>query len=331
MKTEISPYQLHYAGESHRASRRGALLKVLFPEFGAGYADCHPWPELGDLSLEEHLQTLIDGSPTALIEQSLKFARLDAEARQQKRHLFTGLVVPNSHYLVADPSVHFKPNLLPMLDFSLLATQNPLYKIKMGLDFDHELALLKSWRKHGFLKSAKCFLDFNGKISENQFCEFLHKADELLDGIEFFEDPFPYDPERWEKVRKEFGIALACDHESMEGLSHPNSCDFLVIKPATQEIDPFLSNQRGHRHLIITSLMDHPIGQLCAAYVAANTAKTYRESIKSCGLLSHHTYEATPFSARFGQEGMRLIPPLSGYGWGFNDLLEELPWKPLIS
>src|SRR4029078_6257499 len=71
--------------------REGALLRA-----GDGFADIHPWPELGDEPLEEqlkHVETL----------PALHYARIDGEARRRGVSLFDGLTIPESHWPGDDP------------------------------------------------------------------------------------------------------------------------------------------------------------------------------------------------------------------------------------
>ncbi|MCU1228491.1 MAG: hypothetical protein JWO97_1375, partial [Acidobacteria bacterium] len=49
--------------------RRGALIEV-----DGGYADVHPWSELGDAPLDEQLAMLARGETTSLTRASLRFA-----------------------------------------------------------------------------------------------------------------------------------------------------------------------------------------------------------------------------------------------------------------
>src|SRR5260221_7143857 len=65
------------AGEG---ARRGALLNA-----DGGYADIHPWPELGDASLDEQLALLSTGETTALTAQSLRAGAADAPPRRGGR------------------------------------------------------------------------------------------------------------------------------------------------------------------------------------------------------------------------------------------------------
>ena len=91
----------------------------------------------------------------------------------------------------------------------------------------------------------------------------------------------------------------------------------IVIKPAVQEIP------NTHAEIIVTSYMDHPLGQLCAAYAAAAAHIT-----TTCGLVTHVLYESDPFIERMYLDGARLVAP-QGTGFGFDDLLEGLPWRRL--
>jgi O-succinylbenzoate synthase len=90
-----------------------------------------------------------------------------------------------------------------------------------------------------------------------------------------------------------------------------------VIKPAIQEIPC------SDAEVVVTSYMDHPLGQLCAAYAAA-----YAGITTTCGLITHVLYEPDPFIERMQITDARLVPP-GRSGFGFDDLLEGLPWRSL--
>src|SRR5258708_24582201 len=75
------------------APREGALIRI-----GDGFADVHPWPELGDLPLDDQLALLARGETTALTRQSLSFVSIDERARLASRSLFEGLTIPPSHW-----------------------------------------------------------------------------------------------------------------------------------------------------------------------------------------------------------------------------------------
>lgn len=260
--------------------REGALLRD-----GDGFADVHPWPELGDAPLEEQLAKLARGESTPLTRRSLAMARIDGAARAQGVSLFEGLTIPPSHWPGADPPPGFDTVKLKGID-RLPAG------VRLRIDFNRSL-------------SAEAFL----MIAEGLPAE----------RIDFIEDPCEYDPAVWAALREQTGLRLALDRpsESVPPGSPPlSSVDVLVIKPAIEDVPG------DRREIVITSYMDHPVGQFHAAYVAATRPPA------TCGLFTHVLYEADEFIERIRGEGARLLPP-EGTGIGFDDLLQRLPWKRL--
>ena len=67
MKIWISRYELtarvNLNARARSIVRRGALLCV-----GSGFADLHPWPELGDQDLDQQLSGLARGQRTPQVE-----------------------------------------------------------------------------------------------------------------------------------------------------------------------------------------------------------------------------------------------------------------------
>src|SRR5438094_571928 len=82
--------------------RRGALIRI-----GGGFADIHPWPELGDAPLDAQIATLARGQTTPLTRRSLEMAALDAQARDRGVSLFEGVSIPESHWPGDDPPPGF--------------------------------------------------------------------------------------------------------------------------------------------------------------------------------------------------------------------------------
>jgi O-succinylbenzoate synthase len=261
-------------------SRHGALIRV-----DGGFADIHPWPELGDAPLDEQLAMLARGETTPLTRASLEFANIDADARREGRSLFEGLTIPPSHWPGADPPDVFNTAKLKNID--------------------------------RIPDRVRLRIDFNATLTPE---EFLRIAATLpRDRIDFIEDPCPYDAATWVELRSRTGLRLALDRAGATEHRHSsaNSFDVLVIKPAIQQIPD------TDAEIVVTSYMDHPIGQLCAAYAAARAGIT-----TTCGLITHVLYEADPFIERMQLDGTRLLPP-AGTGWGFDDLLKGLPWQKL--
>lgn len=273
------------AGEG---GRRGALLNI-----DGGYADVHPWPELGDAPLDEQLARLARGETTALTAQSLRFAAADAAARRAGRSLFDGLTVPRSHWPAAAGEAP--------AEFDII-------KIKMP---GSELP-----------PAGRLRLDFNATLDAGAFARLARtlpreRIDSDRERIDFVEDPCPYDPATWRALREETGLRLALDRQiAFDGV------DVLVIKPAIQRAE---EAELGDREIVVTSYMDHPVGQLHAAAVAARVAPN-----AICGLVTHLLYEPNAFSERLRLDGARLVPP-GGSGIGFDDLLEGLPWTKLTT
>ena len=76
--------------------------------------------------------------------------------------------------------------------------------------------------------------------------------------------------------------------------------------------------------------MDHPIGQLFAAREASAYYTAHPGQAEVCGLASHVLYEPDPFIERMACDAEnRLIFP-GGTGFGFDDLLQALPWQRLV-
>lgn len=272
---------------SSAGPREGALIRVL-----DGVADVHPWVELGDLPLDGQLASLSRGVTTPLTSASLRFAKIDGGARRRGVSLFDGLQIPPSHWPYGGGAVP------PGFD-----------TVKVKADANIDVDELRALARY------KLRLDFNATLDAQQFGRFATSLpSEFRDAIDYVEDPCPYDPTTWSELRRTTGLRLALDRLVAE-----EGVDVLVVKPAVQEVP-----QISSREMVITSYMDHPVGQFAAAYVAAQ--QTARVAV--CGLMTHVLYEADEFLDSVRCEGAQLLPP-PGTGIGFDDLLERLPWKRL--
>ena len=253
-------------------ARRGALIRV-----DDGFADVHPWPELGDGPLDEQLALLGRGKTTALTRASLHWARVDGDARRRGVSLFDGLTIPLSHWPGNEPPERFDT-----------------IKVKGVMPLP---------------QGVRVRIDFNARLSADEFlriAETLPKAQ-----IDFIEDPCPYDEQTWQDLRERTGLRLALDRFT-------GDADVLVHKPALHATFPVFNGE-----VVVTSYMDHPVGQYFAAYVAATNRVSAR-----CGLFTHVLYEPDPFIERIRSDGARLLPP-GGTGIGFDDLLENLSWTKI--
>lgn len=267
------------SGVARPGAREGALLRV-----GEGFADLHPWPELGDPTLDEQLAALQRGTTTPQIEASKKLARADGDARRRGVSLFDGLTIPASHWPGDDPPEGFDTA-------KVKGTERLPERIRLRIDFNASL-------------DPAAYLSLVDRLPRER--------------IDFVEDPVPWDPDLWEQLRASGRIRLALDLAGPAEAAQAGGVDVLVHKPAVQSRFPSFDGE-----VVVTSYMDHPVGQFGAAWVAAS----HRVSAR-CGLFTHVLFEPDPFIERVRADGMRLEAP-GGTGAGFDDLLEAIPWKAL--
>jgi O-succinylbenzoate synthase len=261
-------------------------------KIGGGHGCLQPWPELGDLPLDRQLSILSKGGFTGMIERLRVCCKLDEAARKLGRSEFVDFTIPPSHgYGEQDTGV---------------------VKIKCGPDVVAEAARLKRFA------AAKLRPDFNATLTPDSFLEFARRLDDATRArIDFVEDPFEAPFHVWEKAQKAVPFALASDRV-------PVPAEVEIVKPALHTM------QRRRRRVVFTSNMDHPIGQLFAAREGAAYYTAHPDQAEVCGLATHVLFEADPFIERMRCDaGNRLIFP-GGTGFGFDDLLEALPWQRLV-
>ncbi|CCB91472.1 putative uncharacterized protein [Waddlia chondrophila 2032/99] len=290
MNIRFSLYQLISAGSF--PSREGALLEFTFEDETVGYADCHPWTELGDAPLKQQLFLLRQRRITPLMARSLDFALVDSHARAKKMNLFEGVTIPKSHCLI--DSVRIPEG------FDIYKCKDP----QLCLELLPQLAPGKKIR-----------MDFNNKLTKDQYIEFIERANPFIKRLDFIEDPFPFDQKLWKEFEQKYGVPIALDR-AREGEGH----SLKILKPA---IDPPVKLSKEKRYLF-TSYLDHPIGQAAAAYSAAISGCK-----ETCGLMTHLIYRTNMFSQRFSVKDSRLVVPKEGYGFGFDDCLKKQNWRRL--
>ena len=231
---------------------------------------------------------------------------MDGQARQAQKSLFADLEIPRSHLLFTDiESIDRTPDLPGLLQESGFDR----IKIKMGRNLVHEKELLE---KIAARSSLKLRLDFNGKLSASLFGEFLSTlSPTLTDAIDFFEDPIPWNLEQWRAVVDQYKCRLALDRKPPQFVDHPQCpFDVWVVKPASEDPAPFAERAALNiQRVVVTSSMDHPVGQLFAAFEAARLQKHHPLLLERCGLISHHVYEPNDFSSELHTAGSRLLPP----------------------
>jgi len=155
-------------------------------------------------------------------------------------------------------------------------------------------------------------IDFNETGNAEELREILGEwSDEEKAAVDFLEDPVAYDSGEWESLREATGLAFANDRNV--SVDRGDS-DVLVVKPAVHEMPA------SERRRVVTSYLDHPLGQVFAAWEAARAGVS-----EKCGLQTHGVFDKSEFTEVLGEVGPDFVVP-SGVGLGFGEILEKLPW-----
>ena len=323
MKESISihRYSLHSRAalntKSDRHTHHGALIRVGDGDYG--YGCIHPWPELGDLNLENTINLLTEGKHTALSRRALLCAHSDAEARREKRNLFEGLTIPQSHATLMMDEADFQ---------TAVEAGFKMAKVKVGRDFDSEIEFIRAQSSR--FQSLEWRLDFNGSQSLESVKDFLHAlGEETRDKIDFIEDAYLLNSSPWVNALGPYDIPMAVDREVTDACG---GFGVAVIKPALNTPAPILERAVDEsKRVVFTSYMDHPLGQCFAAWQAAlanQSNQSNPEIISTCGLVTHGLFEPDPFTEALGEPGPEFHPA-TGTGLGFDELLKSLKWTPL--
>lgn len=299
----ISRYELQAAGALNSRTGRSIYEGALVRE-GAGFGCVHTWPELGDPTLEECLEDLAGERKLALVRRTLACIEADGVAREAGRSLFEGLEVPRSHAT------------LPVLNEEVLSEAVrrgfEQVKVKAGREVGSELRKVRRMMQ-GF-PGVGWRIDFNESGTCNELLEeFAYWTDEEKAAIDFLEDPVAYEGGDWTRLGRETGMTLANDRHVGEDRGDSG---ILIVKPAVNEM---LDGKR----VLVTSYMDHPVGQVFAAWEAARAGVT-----GVCGLQTHWVFASNPFTEVLGEVKPEFTVP-EGAGLGFGDLLEGLSWRRL--
>jgi len=307
----VHRYVLRSAAPLNAASVRqefqGALIRVVGGSGDSGYGCVHPWPELGDAAVDEQLAMLKSGQSSPILASALTCAQADGDARREGRSLFDGVDVPRSHATLLMDEVAFERAVYAGFD---------RVKVKMGRDLKGESEFVR--RMAEVYPALRWRMDFNGTCSQEEIASFVEVCDErFLERIDFFEDGC------CSSSRK---IAQAVDREVETQLEQ---CDVAVVKPAVNEVSPLLQRaQIAGKRVVVTSYMDHPLGQSFAAWQAALARRDYLGLVDACGLITHGLFESDVFTESLGPPSPNFHPA-AGTGLGFDSLLEALPWTRL--
>lgn len=266
-----------------------------------GYGCVQPWPMFGHADLPDHWAALAGGKSLPLLDQALACAQQDGVARSAGKSWWTGCPVPASHATVTD---------LETQEDAAIAAGFAIWKLKVSLDDARTVAELLERRP--FLRLR---LDFNEVPHEEQMQHWGREwPQEYWRRIDFLEDPFPYEAEAWRRFSLQRAVPLAVDRALTD--SAFSGGNVAVWKPAWMPLPRGISAET----VVVTSAMDHPVGQAWAALQAA--------AIRCpgiCGLRTDQLFENDPFTSRMGAWSPEWPAP-AGTGMGFDDLLDNLPW-----
>lgn len=315
-KPLISRYRIKSRGFLNAISGRrefeGALIRV-----GDGYGCIHPWPELGDPTLEKCLADLQGERRWPIVRRALRCAEYDEAARSRDESLFEEMEVPRSHATLTAPKME---TIAAAVEAGFTVV-----KLKGGRNLERESDFLGTAARE--FPSLRWRIDFNESLTPEQASSFLLGLSEKTRSvIDFIEDPCPFSETAWPELFRKTRVKLAIDREAAP---HRVGAQVSIIKPAIDE--PFLLAEAAIAHqqrVVLTSYMDHPFGQAFAAWEAARLELQIPGITGICGLQTHHLFDASGFTEALGPWSPDFTPP-PGTGLGFDDQLAALPWTRL--
>ena len=301
--------------------RISALLKVAFEDGTIGFANLHPNPERLGNTLEQELQRLREGNPSLQGRLSLRMAKIDARARGQNKSLWSDVKIPPCHLLITEPEVTSIDDI-----HAAMERRFRKFKIKVGRNWKREIEILNEWAP--LVPPGSLRPDWNQALDTKQLQEFCARAQPaLIDAIDFVEDPTVDRPEVWSQYSTK--IRWAWDQHSEKITKEDRGFSAVVVKPAIQDVDLMsLLLADLDVQVAFTSYMDHPVGQMGAAWVAAKFYDDHPQKEIPCGLASHNIFALNRYSECLRTKGPQLFAP-EGAGIGFGELLEKENWKKL--
>ena len=315
-KPLISRYRLRARGFMNAISNRRYFEGVLI-QIDGGYGCIHPWPELGDPTLEKCLADLAGPRRWPIVRRAVRCAEYDRAARNYDGSLFEEMEVSASHATLAKGDA---------ADVALAVEAGiTSVKLKAGRDLAAERKFLETMAAE--FPALRWRLDFNESIELEEVTEFLMAlSDKTRAAIDFVEDPCPFSESGWAGLHQKTRLKLAVDREATP---MSTAAQVIVIKPAVDE--PFLLGEAAISHnqrVVLTSYMDHPVGQAFAAWEAARLELQFPGLVGMCGLQTHHLFEPDEFTEALGPWSPEFKAP-DGLGLGFDDLLAAQPWTRL--
>ncbi|MCB9072805.1 MAG: hypothetical protein H6623_04220 [Bdellovibrionaceae bacterium] len=314
MKIWYSPYELFPIHTINRFSPRdhiGFLIKIQNKHIEAGYADCRPIVEFGDGHFKVLLQRLREKKWTPLLKRAVHLAQIDGKARMEKRSLFFPDIKVRSHFTCTNIEKLRSQHIEALVESGFKSI-----KVKVGKNIDLETTILNRL-PDSVRQSLRWRFDANAGDGE----QFLTKlSPDFFPITDFFEDPTRYNLKKWQALSTRYHMKFAFDHpQGATSLSQYPGIH--VLKPAREAIMP-------RKIDVITSAMDHPVGQSFAFWAAQTAVKKFRRQSTDYGLQTDHLFRENPFFKAIRPQGS-FFQYDDGYGVGFNELLESVTWLSL--
>jgi len=303
--TEYATYELLQKSALNRldlsSQREGFLIKK-----GEGFGVVHPWPELGDQTVEECLKSLRDGHNSPLVQRALDCC----QAIEEETFFDNKLTIQNHATL---------PKLAHSLVQEAVESGFQVIKFKRGKDW------MRLRKKTSAIMEAfpalRWRIDFNGALgSHRDLVQFLNSVPR--ERIDFIEDPFQ-DPKLTESFK---GFPLGYDWVVPAKLDLEQN--YLIAKPAAQSLEHIESLAgKNPEKVIFTSYMDPPLGQLFALAQARQFYTKFQVSTPPlCGLVTQGLYGETEYSKLLGNPSPLLEAPSRE---SLDHLLNQESWKPV--
>ncbi len=319
---QLKPFKALNA-KSIKANRNGYLINIEFKNIGNGYSDLFSWPELGDLDVRLLLENIKNSKFNIHTYKTIYFAYIDACYRAKNLNIFSNFTFPKNHYTEVDIS------LLNLKKIEKIKNDGfELIKIKLSKGEIENTEKLTRFFNNIKSSQLKIRIDFNNSLDSDLLENFLNKFYNFLNIIDFIEDPYFLFFKDREKYKSKFSLlSLAIDRLNLEDYSNnvDLNVDYFILKPAIQNF----IDKKFSVPVVISSYMDHPLGQLSALYEAGLFNQGCLADKMSCGLLTHQFYEMNEYAETLTIQNTRLLPSLEGTGFGFNSLLKNEHWKEL--
>jgi O-succinylbenzoate synthase len=276
----LSTYALNYRFLPGK-TRLGVLIKIQDKDGLTGYSDLSPWPELGD----PDIKTLLESPRHPLFQMAYRNActfyyhRKSISEWVAKKNEGSSNNALLSHFSEIDQLQKYKS-----LGYQIV-------KFKIGIDLEQEIQILNNIAKE--TTGLKWRLDGNIRLSHSDWEYFWDHISPLAKmGIQYVEDPFPFEIESWKNWNQIIPLALdfALDSESPQLIeaARIKAFDVYVAKPSRQDVSSLFLKIPSLTKISITSQLGHLIDSLWSGWTHSQVRLQYPDRVLPiAGTLNH--------------------------------------------